>query len=379
MQHSSRRAPVYGIDLLRFLAASAVVFYHLKPRTIRGELTLVGEVMESPVGSGLDYDWAWWGFVGVQVFFVISGVVIGFSAQRATPRAFAVSRLTRLWPAMLVCATIISALNLVFWRAEPVEEAVLYLRSITFWPVGPWVSAQIWTLPIEIVFYAVVCMLLVFRSIGRLEQLAWVLAVLSAAFWSAVMLDKVEAGRFEALLLLRHGCYFALGIALMKIASEGWTAARTLLVVLCVATAWPEISAVVSADFGVDTVHSSAQVPYSVWLGSVALIWLSLATRFHVADHLESRSASLARALRAIGLATYPLYLIHLQPGALIMAEALHAGLEPLAAALAGYGATLILALFIALVLEPRLVRPAKAMAERLFRLVPPRQRRLAF
>ena len=53
------------------------------------------------------------GWIGVQIFFVISGIVIANSAQSATPFRFAVSRFLRLYPAAWIAAAIICLLHTV--------------------------------------------------------------------------------------------------------------------------------------------------------------------------------------------------------------------------------------------------------------------------
>lgn len=374
------RVPVYGIDLLRFLAAVAVVFYHLKPFTLEGKLTTPGTILGYYPETVEATDWAWWGFVGVQIFFVISGVVIGYSAERSTVRSFAISRLTRLWPAMLICAPVLAALNLAYWGHSAEREAVLLLRSLVFWPDGPWVSGQIWTLPIELCFYAVVGVMIASGRIGRMEWLAWALASSCAAFWVAAELGWVQPGRLDALLLLRHGCYFALGIALMRIASAGgFTAGRVLLVALCCASAFREIQEVVMIDFGSAAHVQQATTPFSIWLAAVALVWLSLAWRTPIADFLQTRLPGGAHLLRVLGLATYPLYLIHVQPGTLAMWAGLEAGLDPVLASILGLGAAVFLALLVSLVFEPALARPVRRAATALTNRVALRGRLLAF
>jgi peptidoglycan/LPS O-acetylase OafA/YrhL len=46
------------------------------------------------------------GWVGVEIFFVISGFVIAFTAEGASSRAFLRSRVLRLVPGPWICATI---------------------------------------------------------------------------------------------------------------------------------------------------------------------------------------------------------------------------------------------------------------------------------
>jgi exopolysaccharide production protein ExoZ len=48
----------------------------------------------------------WFGWVGVEVFFVISGFVITNSARGASPIEFLKGRVLRLYPAAWICATL---------------------------------------------------------------------------------------------------------------------------------------------------------------------------------------------------------------------------------------------------------------------------------
>ena len=100
MEPELHRKPIrfYEIDLLRFSAALSVVFYHY---TYCGYQA--GHL--SPIS---DPEWARitrYGWLGVQLFFLISGCVVLLSAQGKTVRQFVISRVTRLYPAFWVACT----------------------------------------------------------------------------------------------------------------------------------------------------------------------------------------------------------------------------------------------------------------------------------
>jgi len=89
---------VVGIDLIRFLAAALVMFFHygfLIGKHVSGKIVLVNGATTSYPEL---YDFSNFGWVGVETFFVISGFVIAFSAERASPFSFFSSRVTRLGP-----------------------------------------------------------------------------------------------------------------------------------------------------------------------------------------------------------------------------------------------------------------------------------------
>jgi len=119
----------------------------------------------------------------VQIFFVLSGFVIAYSCRAETTRTFIIKRFLRLTPAMWICATICGVLS-VWLGFNTVSKAILLtLKSAVFYPKGPWIGGQFWTLPVEISFYAVLAIMLAVDRKESLERLAIVLALLSGAYW----------------------------------------------------------------------------------------------------------------------------------------------------------------------------------------------------
>ncbi len=80
------------LDLMRFCAALAVVFFHYAFRGFWADHV-----------SKMPYPWlapvAKYGHLGVELFFMISGFVILMTATNHTVRGFVVCRMVRLYPA----------------------------------------------------------------------------------------------------------------------------------------------------------------------------------------------------------------------------------------------------------------------------------------
>ena len=78
----------------------------------------------------------WFGWVGVEIFFVISGFVIANSASRSSPTEFLLGRALRLYPAVWVCATA-TLLVLLLFGSGPASEFILpYIHAMTLVPEG---------------------------------------------------------------------------------------------------------------------------------------------------------------------------------------------------------------------------------------------------
>ena len=97
---------IYGVDLVRFVSAAGVAAYHLN---------------ESKYTRPWSVPFGW---VGVQIFFVISGLVIANSARGASLQQFVVHRFLRLYPAAW-CAAIVNLplIPMAFWHEQPVVSS----------------------------------------------------------------------------------------------------------------------------------------------------------------------------------------------------------------------------------------------------------------
>lgn len=174
----------HELDGLRGLAALAVVIYHMTSSYD----TFFPGAEPSPIN-------VWWGMFGVQLFFMISGYVILMSANRVRrPSDFAISRVSRLYPAYWV-ALILSIV--VSWAFAVPHEPMTWLdRLLNFtmvqrWFFAPNVDHVYWTLTIELQFYVMVFAMLVLtrcRLTPRtvtITVLAWVSVAVAVAIWAS--------------------------------------------------------------------------------------------------------------------------------------------------------------------------------------------------
>ncbi|MGM4967718.1 acyltransferase family protein, partial [Tardiphaga sp. 1201_B9_N1_1] len=95
-QGSSR---VQALDLLRLVAVAAVVVYHYG---FWGPAAQGVPQVAIPSMAGF----AQYGFLGVPVFFIISGFVIAYSAEGRTATGFAIARFSRIYPTFALCMTL---------------------------------------------------------------------------------------------------------------------------------------------------------------------------------------------------------------------------------------------------------------------------------
>src|SRR5579872_7463820 len=158
---AEQRGYYYGIDLVRFLAAVSVLIFHL------------GYLNQSGIEYRAIWPLAWQGWVGVEIFFVVSGLVIANSAASTTPLEFLRGRALRLYPAAWCCATLT-------FIVKGGDELVPYLHSMALLPKGPWIDDVYWTLSVEIAFYALVFLLLCFNAFAHISRVASLITTINA-------------------------------------------------------------------------------------------------------------------------------------------------------------------------------------------------------
>lgn len=335
-------APV--IDLVRCMAAMVVAFFHLGTQWPsmhnKQVLSIVAGYPNYSHFDGLFF----FGFVGVQVFFVISGYVISVSSIGRDPRSFLIGRALRLLPILWIAATIGAVIQI----AKP-GILLLWLRTMVIFPVSPWVDDVIWTLVVEVMFYGTVWLLLMFVNDVRsaLIRLAYILTVVSLVY----LLSELFIGKFSnwlpTLLLLRHGSYFALGIFI-------WAGLRPIAILSVAACVVEIVLATAGRNISALVPHSPV-VPIIFWLMSLVIIWWGS----------QNLRASVQPWIRTAGLMTYPIYLIHQTVGGLAIYAA--SRMFPADIALVvGLAFMLFVSWLIVKFIEPE-IRPAlRAVLERL-------------
>jgi len=144
------------LDPMRFLAALAVVFYHYS-------------VYFSSAGLGGAVKASYFGYLGVPLFFIISGFVITASAHNRTGLEFAISRAARLYPAFWAGLIFTVVVSLFAGNYYNLTDLLFNASLLNDYFGIDNVDGVYWTLQVEIKFYACVFFLIVFGVFDRFK------------------------------------------------------------------------------------------------------------------------------------------------------------------------------------------------------------------
>ena len=364
-------AHVIGLDIIRFSAALMVMVFHLAYWSWAPAHSLTKDISGGIVAFPSMAELTWFGWVGVEIFFVISGFVIAYSAAGASPASFLRSRILRLYPAAWVCATATLATVLVI-GANDASTVEAYARTMVLWVQGPWIDGVYWTLGIEIIFYAVVFVALCLGGRAALPFVFSVLALISAAFWGGLAAGRVWPqtlplaalqdllnSSLSAFLLLRHGCFFALGGLLWLSQTRRPTPWLIFVAGLCLASGVVEILASardIVLPIGDTALHRA--MACAVWLAAVA----AMAIAIFCNGRIQKAVGKTSEIIKTMGLMTYPVYLLHDIIGAVLMRTAYAAGVPALVALALAMVIVLVLGWLVTQFFEPPIRRQLRVM-----------------
>lgn len=139
----------YILDIMRFLAALAVVIYHYS--------------IYFDGAEGLLIKASKYGYLGVDFFFLLSGFVIMASAQNRTAFKFIFARSLRIYPAFLVCL-LLTVLTIKYIGGHAIPP-IVWLSNATILNDYLGISnidGVYWTLQAELKFYGCVFLLILF-------------------------------------------------------------------------------------------------------------------------------------------------------------------------------------------------------------------------
>ena len=324
------------IDYLRGLAALSVAWFHLTNGS-----------------DGWLADTGRYGFLGVEAFFVISGLVIPYSILRAFPEyslrdypTFIARRMTRLEPPYLVSLLLVLVLTLVaaqFPQFRGTTEGLLdpwriaahlfYLIPLTEYE---WLQPVYWTLAYEFAFYLSIGLL--FPWIARREQARGFMALAGACMLLVAFLD------WPARVIL-----FVMGLQVYRYVILGDPTWRNLLVLASCLALMAQAGALTEGCVG-----------------------FAVAVLLSNHGRIPAVPSALGRALGGLGLISYSLYLVHVPVGGRVVnlgKRFISNEVEYLVLSLAALVVSLLVSLAIFLLVE----RPAQSIARRVSLLRFPR------
>ncbi|MFF5447018.1 acyltransferase family protein [Streptomyces sp. NPDC012888] len=338
------------LDGLRFLAALMVVVFHYAGDRVWGDASATFPGL----GTVAPYGW-----LGVQLFFMISGFVICMSAWGKSLGAYVRSRVVRLMPAYWFCVLVTSAVLLLFPVAMTGSESVTPSRILTNLTmledplkVGE-IDPSYWTLWVEMRFYLIFAVVAwMGLNYRRVLNFCWVWTIASLLAPSAgiPLLDTLTSAGSAPL--------FISGIAFYLIRREGprYTEPWALL-----ALSWLLMQHHMIGTVGVYS-PPSGKLSWSVCVAVVTFFYFVMA-----AVALGWLDRINWKWLPAAGAVSYPLYLIHQQIGVTLF-ERLKGEVAPW---------TLLLSVIAAMVFAGWLVqrfveRPGSDLVRRLLAKRPP-------
>lgn len=284
------RQRIPELDVLRFAAACSVVAFHYEILTIPG--TRLASIV-SALGK--------YGFLGVPLFFMISGFVVLWTASGRTPAEFIIARITRLYPSYWVCVIATSVVLLAAGRAPGLEAFAVNLSMIHSLFGVHSIDPVYWTLFVELKFYALVFLVMIFGQIDAVYH--WLAAWLGV---TAVSTFTQLSGRLSLPLLdvvtfQGSAAFFISGCTAFLIRKDG-PRKRYLAMYL--------LSMVVSL-----TAESRIQFHYTQQADFRTVFDVSVfVLLFHglvLSAALRPDSLPKSRIWYWMGSITYPLYLIH--------------------------------------------------------------------
>jgi peptidoglycan/LPS O-acetylase OafA/YrhL len=289
-----------NLDLLRIIAAIMVLLYHFT--YVAHVNNGIGMLSFPEIDPFTQHLWA-----GVSLFFMISGFVIAFSAERASAYDFMVSRVARLYPAFLFCMTVTAVFLLAAAPQQFVEFQVSlarYFANLTMVPLifkQPFIDGAYWSIVTEITFYFWVT---VFIALGLYQKhllrilFIWMVISIVNEFWLGnAIINKA--------LTSQYGCYFVLGI----LSYRSFSQKRGLN--------WPEwVVAILALIMSLKSDHIVTQWMINNYSYATEFSWirslmktLAFLAILNIAVRIPPLLSS--SLCYTIGGLTYPLYLLH--------------------------------------------------------------------
>jgi peptidoglycan/LPS O-acetylase OafA/YrhL len=365
MSTVTERKHIVGLDLIRFASAAMVMFYHLAfwswapPANISTIRHLMPGLPRFPELTSILSE----GWVGVEIFFVLSGFVIAYSAEGSGVFMFFRSRFLRLMPTVWICATLVFLAFAAGGTITFKDLSLLYIKSLVLFPKAPWIDPVYWSLCVEVIFYGLILCLLLANRFCQVEMFMGAIGIGSAMIWIVfgvfsamptlfgsplVILELIYSWEAQPL-LVHYGCFFAFGVYLWLLMFKGVTLRRGSIACVCFVGGIIEIMHTAQEQINQVGLNLPRLMPAAIWVIFTILIIASIAMNGRV----QTRLGRFVPAFRMLGLMTYPLYLFHQTIGNALIGTMHHFGMPRFFALFLSATTCVFISWIIAAVIEP--------------------------
>jgi peptidoglycan/LPS O-acetylase OafA/YrhL len=289
------------LDLLRIFACIWVLTYHWQGNS--GEFDV-----KYPFGT---FDWAGidgffsLGFLGVDIFFILSGCVIANTVLNRDPANFLAARFWRLFPSIAIVSFLTMIIRLLQAdQSFSQQKSDIYqgLTNATGLPLLSaisggehvfWIPAT-WTLPIEILFYFIMATAILL--FGRLD----LKNLVSYATVATLLLFFLRHNLSESFAI-----YFLFGILTYCVTS--WHSLLRLFPILVIATYLASIQLLNRTQASFNIEGYSKIITQIFCLGFILCLGIVLLLK----DLVIIKSDSIRNSIQTLALMTFPFYLLH--------------------------------------------------------------------
>lgn len=286
------------IDLLRVIALGSVIVFHYFFNGIAKET--ITSIEFTPFSSVIKY-----GYLGVPLFFMISGFVIQYSTNNRGFIEFWKKRILRLYPMYWVAIFLIYFfVSLDVWKLRT-PNFVNVRTALTMFPTafnGQWLDATHWFLLRELQFYLAVSL---FLALGLSKKLPTVFPIwaIFICFWNLFNFPRYDIWYLNGYFALMTG-----GAIIYSIREWGFNKLQVFGLLASY------ICAVDSQSSKVGFLLERRNTEYSALVITAIITVIYLLMLFTLVP-LSSRFRS--RWIVFAGAMTYPVFLIHGRIGAI--------------------------------------------------------------
>ncbi|EPP0980779.1 acyltransferase [Vibrio cholerae] len=286
------------LDLLRVLACLMVVFYHY---------FYYGPLVGQVAGKLMDSNIFAYGYLGVDIFFVISGFVISSSLKKNNIYSFFKARFKRLYPTYWICLCISLVIISIFTKEVfTINEILINFTMLqSFFNVKS-IDGVYWTLAIEIIFYLMISLMyfLFNKKLFNFYLMAW----LALSYFHVFSL--INFGLLSKILLLNWIPYFIFGFAFSCLIDKSNNYKYIIYILLSVFSLF-----LLCYRTYLRTENLINNNGFCVNSYAAVLVLLSFLCIFVVFVNVTIRSVLFNKVITSLALGTYPLYLLHQEVG----------------------------------------------------------------